>query len=68
MFTAKLPQLNKVSQKSFSLSEFNTSTFRGYKFKPRANSKQSSKTELGSISKQGPTVYTFEYKQLTAKN
>ena len=36
MFTAKLPQSNKVSQKLFSLSEINISTFRGYKFKPRA--------------------------------
>ena len=49
MFTAKLPQSNKVSEKLFSLSEINTSTFRGYKFKPRGNSKQSSKRELGNI-------------------
>ena len=53
MFTAKLPQSNKVSQKLFSLSEINTSTFRGYMFKPRGNSKQSSKRELGNIQKQG---------------
>ena len=46
MFTAKLPESNKVSQKSFSLSETNNSNFRGYKFKPRANSKRSSKREL----------------------
>ena len=31
------------------LSEINTSTFRGYKFSPRANSKRSSKTELKNI-------------------
>ena len=68
MFTAKLPQSNKVLEKLFSLSEINTSTFRGYKFKPRGNSKQSSKRELGNIQKQGPTFYTFECKQLTAKN
>ena len=38
-----------MSQKSLSLSEINTSTFRVYKFKPRANSKRSTKTELGNI-------------------
>ena len=45
-------QLNCLSQikcrkKSFSLSEINTPTITGYKFKPRGNSKQSSKRELG---------------------
>ena len=49
MFTAKLPQSNGVSQKSLSLSEINTSTFRGYKFKSRANSKHSSKRDLENI-------------------
>ena len=43
MFTTKLPQSNKVSQKSLYISEINNSTFRGYKFKTRANSKRSSK-------------------------
>ena len=46
MFTAKKIKLNKMLQKSLSLSEINTSTFRGYTFKPRANSKRSSKREL----------------------
>ena len=68
MFTAKLPYPNKVPQKSLSLSEINTSTFKRYKFKPSANSKQSSKKELENIQKQGPTFYTVEYKQFTAKN
>ena len=36
----------KCHKKSFSLSEINTSTSRWYKFKPRANSKRSSKREL----------------------
>ena len=38
-----------MSQKSLSLSEINTSTFRVYKFKRIANSKRSTKTELGNI-------------------
>ena len=49
MFTAKLPKSNKVSQKSFFLCEINTSTFMGYNFKHRVDSKQSSKRELGYI-------------------
>ena len=55
------------SQKSFSLSEINTSTFRWYKFKTRANSKRSSKRELEKI-RNGSKFYTFEYKQFTAEN
>ena len=38
--------LNEVSQESLSVSKIKTSTFRGYKFKPRANSNQPSKSEL----------------------
>ena len=68
MFTAKKIKLNKMLQKSLSLSEINTSTFRGYTFKPRANSKRSSKRELENFQKQGLTLYTFEYKQFTDKN
>ena len=45
VFTAKLPQSNKGSQKSIPLSEINTLTFRRYKFKPSANSKWSSKKD-----------------------
>ena len=62
--SAKLPKSNKVSQKSLSLSGINTSSFKGYKFKPRAKSKRSSKRQLENFLKKGHTSYSFEYSLL----
>ena len=68
MFTAKLPESNKVSQKSFSLSETNTSNFRGYKFKPRAIQNDHLKENWKTVRNRGSLFYTFEYNQFTTKN
>ena len=47
MFTAKLAQIKW--HKNLFLSKINTSTFKGYKFEPRANSQRSSERELGNF-------------------
>ena len=67
MFTAKLPQSNKVSQKSLSLSEIHASTFRGISLNP-GPVQNYHLTETGKHLETGATFYIFEYKQFTAKN
>ena len=56
-----------MSQKSLSLTEVNASTLRGFKFKPRANSKWSSKRELENIHKQGLHFIHFNINSLLPK-
>ena len=65
----QLDSLSKIKcQKLLFLFETNTYSVSGYKFKPRANSKQSSvKKELETLYKQWDTFYRFKYKYFSTK-